>query len=118
MAIDLHALVPSRQPLGHSHAGAIYLRRAGFEIHECVNFSSIFEAYSAGVSRAAPSDDSIVLLVHDDVEFDLPPTDFVALLRSQLDDAGVAGDADGGGKGMHTQPLGSSRHTFMPAMFM
>jgi len=34
------------------------------------------------------------------------------------DGIGGIGDADGGGKGMHTQPLGSSRHTFMPAMFM
>ena len=34
------------------------------------------------------------------------------------DGGGGIGDADGGGKGMHTQPLGSSRHTFMPAMFM
>ena len=89
MATELHALVPSRQPLGASHAGAGYLRRAGFNIHELVGHASIFEAYSAGVLRAAPSDSSIVLLVHDDVEFDLPHTDFVALLRSQLDDAGV-----------------------------
>ena len=83
MATELHALVPSRQPLGASHAGAGYLRRAGFKVHELVGHASIFAAYSAGVLRAAPSDDAVVLLVHDDVEFDLPPTDFVALLRSQ-----------------------------------
>ena len=80
----LVALVPSRNALPANHEGASYLRRAGFNVRSLVGHASIFDAYSHGVAEAAPADEDIVLLVHDDVGFDASHRSFVANLRRHL----------------------------------
>ena len=82
------ALMPTRR-YDAANPGASYLAAAGFTVVPLVNHSSIFAAYSHGVARLQPADDDVVVLVHDDVEFDGDPGALRQTLHRHVALAGV-----------------------------
>ena len=82
------ALMPCRRH-DASNPGASFLAAAGFTVVPLVDYPSIFEAYSHGVARLKPADDDVVVLVHDDVEFDGDPTALRQSLHRHVALAGV-----------------------------
>ena len=88
----LVALIPSRSRLPHDHAGASFLAAAGFSLLPLINYKSIFAAFAAGVaflSSNASFSESIVVFVHDDINFYGSPSQFARLVCQQLSVPGV-----------------------------
>ena len=85
MMADVLALMPSRASFNlATNPATSYLSDAGVPVHLLPNYSSIFEAYAHGVAELQPADDTIVLLLHDDVAFSTPATELISLLAQHL----------------------------------